>query len=297
MQDAPFHAPHGSHRQRHHDLAAALLVPRQAPLEADAALTLMVDLASVSVPATLLLAPTSSSQSAGALAAAILSSSALSVAPPDATATVIASSSAAAATTTTAASTHTESHATHVNAGTLAAMQSLMATFSLFFALYALWQLPWTVVRLSRSGWRVGWRFGTKQPGDKRTRGGMRYARSTSAAVSGKAATEKMASTSSTNLVPVSLSEAHYNQGWPSPSSSTACRASTPLQRIPRTAFFPHHTYRLPVLNVTLRDVVVFLPFALVATLASVVKAHYLWDATRTGASPSAAEVREPAQR
>jgi hypothetical protein len=315
---------HQHRRQHHADLAAALLAQRRqleavVGESAAAPATLTVDLPPLQPTATTLLKllPTSSGSPVTAAAAAAsvdrsagvdpasTASAAIfrpsmlpAVAPTQdgtTTAVPLARSDLASlsSTTTTAAMptsahtkdpTHTEAHATHINEGTLKAMQALMLGFSLLFLGYALYQLPWTVARMSRGGWRSGWALRTARPSS--SSGRSRASAPPTMRVShpkrapDDSDDDDAAAEDRTDLVPVGLTETLYNEGWSAPS---LIRATTPLARFPRPSLWPHYTCRVPGLNVTLKEIAYFAPFALITTLASVVKSHYLWDATRTG--------------
>lgn len=318
-----FYAPRVSHQQRrqhHANLAAALLAQRQFEEDtgesAAVPVTLTVDLPPEPTATTLLKLPTSSgpgspvtaaaaasidrtagdaSTSAASGTAAIFRPSMLPVVAPNQDGTTmsalpLASSSSPTTTVMSPASpakdaTHNEHHATHVNEGTLKAMQSLMLGFAFLFIGYALYQLPWTVARMSRGGWRRGWALRTSLPSSGRSLSTapetMRVSHPKRVSFDSEDGRDDATVEDRVDLVPIGLSEKLYNEGWSAP---PLIRASTPLARFPRPALLPYHTWRVPVCNVTLKEVAYFAPFALITTLASVVKSNYLWDATRTGA-------------
>lgn len=310
-----FHAPRLSHqrrRQQHAGLAASLLAQRRQEAfdgaeSAAAPATLTFELPPEPTVTTLLRLATSSGSPVTAAAAAsvdrlagdeqsstasaaILRPSMLPAVTPtqDGTTTSLLSLASGSSLTTTMSpsssshtedSTHTESHATHINAGTIKAMQALMLGFSLLFLAYALYQLPWTVARMSRGGWRSGWALRISRPRSSASSSKAQRV-SPPKLVSNDEDDDAASVEDRTDLVPVGLSEKHYNEGWSAPS---LVRASTPLARFPRPSFLLHYTWRVPGLNVTLKQIACFAPFALIVTLTSVVQSHYLWDATRTG--------------
>lgn len=270
--DVPFLSPRFSHhrQQRHNDHGHAVLVEPRAEV-----LTVTFEASSIAAgQPTLLLASASTSPTSSS------SAFLLPILLPAASFNVSTSSSSSVAAASTSNPTHTESHATHVNAGTIAAMQSLMITFGLFFLLYALVQLPSTIVRLSRGGWRSGWAFSTRRPPRRHE---MKISNPHRVRVDGEDTDEvRVISNSSTNLVPVGLSEKSYNEGWSGPS----LRPATPLQRTKKRTIFPAYTWRVPLLNFDLKGATLFVPFLVVVICTCVIKSNYLWDATRTGTPP-----------
>ncbi|KAL7410639.1 hypothetical protein BDY24DRAFT_443810 [Mrakia frigida] len=153
-----------------------------------------------------------------------------------------------------------------ISAGSKNAVLALLLSFSSFFLLFAILSLPWTTVLLSRGGWKKGWWLS----GQSST--------SNFSSVRGKRRSSDTPMRSLRVEERIGEGEEHERAWSPPPLVN-----SRPLRRIPIPPGIPVHSKNVRWLNLSVLQIITFLPFVIVVALASSIGSSFLGDATRTG--------------